>query len=103
MCFSYLTETKTYISVPPKKVVIHDDAGQEVRDIAGPYKERSDITLFCEAQRGNVIMHNSFFKFMILEKLLLFSEKKLFLENKNSVLNLLKHLKSPRVISFYII
>ena len=38
--------------MPPKRVVIHDDSGQEVRDIAGPYKERSDITLFCEAQRG---------------------------------------------------
>ncbi|GFQ73921.1 hypothetical protein TNCT_547401, partial [Trichonephila clavata] len=39
---------------PPKKLVIRDDLGQEIRDIAGPYKEKSDVSLFCEAQKDTV-------------------------------------------------
>ncbi|GIY54891.1 hemicentin-2 [Caerostris extrusa] len=41
-----------FILVPPKKLIIRDDSGQEVREIAGPYKERSTVSLSCEAQKG---------------------------------------------------
>lgn len=47
-----LKKVELVVVLPPRRVVIQDDSGQEVRDIAGPYKERSDVTLICEAQRG---------------------------------------------------
>ena len=41
------------LAVPPKHLIIRDDSGREVYDIAGPFRERSDISLSCEAQKGN--------------------------------------------------
>ncbi|KFM62594.1 Hemicentin-2, partial [Stegodyphus mimosarum] len=47
-----LTKINLVVVVPPKKLIVRDDTGQEVRNIAGPYKEHSDVTLSCEAQKG---------------------------------------------------
>ncbi|GIY79637.1 hemicentin-2 [Caerostris extrusa] len=46
-----LTKVNLIVIVPPKKLIIRDDSGQEVREIAGPYKERSTVSLSCEAQK----------------------------------------------------
>ncbi|KAF8774400.1 Hemicentin-1 like protein [Argiope bruennichi] len=47
-----LKRVNLVVVVPPKRLVIRDDLGQEIRDIAGPYKEKSDVSLYCEAQKG---------------------------------------------------
>ncbi|XP_054714278.1 hemicentin-2-like [Uloborus diversus] len=47
-----LTKVNLIVVVPPKKLIIRDDSGQEVRELAGPYREKSDISLSCEAQKG---------------------------------------------------
>ncbi|XP_035219364.1 hemicentin-1-like, partial [Stegodyphus dumicola] len=47
-----LKRVNLIVVVPPKRLVIRDDSGQEIRDRAGPYKEKSDIGLSCEAQKG---------------------------------------------------
>ncbi|GIX97660.1 transposable element Tcb1 transposase [Caerostris darwini] len=47
-----LKRVNLVVVVPPKHLVIRDDLGQEIRDIAGPYKEKSDVSLYCEAQKG---------------------------------------------------
>ncbi|GFX17761.1 hemicentin-2 [Trichonephila clavipes] len=47
-----LTKVNLIVVVPPKKLIIRDDSGQEVQNVAGPYKERSTISLSCEAQKG---------------------------------------------------
>ncbi|XP_054715065.1 hemicentin-1-like [Uloborus diversus] len=40
------------VVVLPKSVVIRDDSGEEVGDIAGPYKEKSDVSFTCDSQKG---------------------------------------------------
>ncbi|XP_015927704.1 neural cell adhesion molecule 2 [Parasteatoda tepidariorum] len=47
-----LKKVSLIVVVPPKKVIIRDDSDQEVSDVAGPYKEKSDVSLLCEAQKG---------------------------------------------------
>ncbi|KAG8185339.1 hypothetical protein JTE90_005468 [Oedothorax gibbosus] len=47
-----LNRVNLVVVVPPKLLVVRDDSVQDIRDIAGPYKEKSDVSLFCEAQKG---------------------------------------------------
>ncbi|XP_015927689.1 nephrin [Parasteatoda tepidariorum] len=47
-----LKKVNLIVIVPPNKLTIHDEKGQEIRDVAGPYKEKTDISLICEAFKG---------------------------------------------------
>ncbi|XP_015924964.1 nephrin [Parasteatoda tepidariorum] len=44
---------KLNIIVPPQTVVIMDDRGQKLKNLAGPYDEGSRLSLHCEAEEGN--------------------------------------------------
>nr|XP_015925746.2 hemicentin-1 isoform X2 [Parasteatoda tepidariorum] len=41
------------VITPPQSVVIMDDRGQRLKDVAGPYDEGAYLSLLCEAEGGN--------------------------------------------------
>lgn len=40
--------------VPASKVVIFDDAGNRISDIAGPFNEDSSVNLTCDSEGGKI-------------------------------------------------